>query len=329
MGRTPKPWWREERQAYYATVDGVCHRLGTSKKAADDELKRLLKTPGARPVASDTMDALIDDFLVWTQENRAEKTYRGYKDFLDTFLGENPRLRTCDLTANHVETWLSKAKTWNSTTKRNAITALQRALNWAKKNRGLKVNPIAGMEKPKATSRVEAITLAEFKAILRQVKDRSFRDLLLFSWDCGCRPQEARALCKRHVDLPKGRCVFPVDEAKGKKRPRVIYLATSRAIRIVTRKTTESDGVLFLNKRGRPWTASAVKCRFAAMEKEIGKRYHQYSFRHSWITRKLQAGVDSHVVAALSGHVDTKMIDKVYSHVAEDHDFMLKEAGKN
>ena len=47
------------------------------------------------------------------------------------------------------------------------------------------------------------------------------------------------------------------------------------------------------------------------------------------MTRKLRAGVDSHVVAALVGHKDTKMIDSVYSHVADDHEFMLDAAKKN
>ena len=49
-------------------------------------------------------------------------------------------------------------------------------------------------------------------------------------------------------------------------------------------------------------------------------------FRHGFITRKLIAGVDSHVVAALSGHSNTKMLDDTYSHIADDHRFMLEAA---
>ena len=79
---------------------------------------------------------------------------------------------------------------------------------------------------------------------------------------------------------------------------------------------------------GRRWTGSAVKCRFDRLEEKLGRRYFQYMFRHTWITKKLRSGVDSHIVAALAGHSDTKMLDKVYSHVAEDHEFMLEQAGK-
>ncbi len=89
------------------------------------------------------------------------------------------------------------------------------------------------------------------------------------------------------------------------------------------------EGKLFRNTRGNAWTGFAVKCRFEKLEKKLGKRYCQYMFRHTWITGKLIAGVDSHVVAKLSGHSDTSMIDRVYGHVADDYAFMLEQAKKD
>ena len=62
--------------------------------------------------------------------------------------------------------------------------------------------------------------------------------------------------------------------------------------------------------------------------KQHAKRYRQYDFRHTWITRQLVSGIDSHVVAKLAGHADTNMIHKVYSAVADDHKFMLEQAMK-
>jgi len=326
MGRTPKPWWREDRQAYYANVRGVCHKLGTSLKQANQVLKDLLRQPETKPVCSDSVAVILDDFLEWTEQNRSPKTYRGYKDFLQSFMDTYPRLRTQELNAGHVTVWLNDRKTWNSTTKRNAITALQRGLNWAVKNRGLERNPIHGMEKPKAKTRTETLTLVEFKTILRHTPDREFRWLLEFCWDCGCRPQEAKGLRAEWIDLEKRRCVIPGDEGKGG-RTRAIYLATERSVRIVKR-LMQQEGPIFRNTRGNPWTASAVKCRFAAMEEKLGRRYTQYAFRHTWITRKLLAGVDSHLVASLAGHVSSQMIDTVYSHVADDYKFMLEAAAR-
>jgi len=58
----------------------------------------------------------------------------------------------------------------------------------------------------------------------------------------------------------------------------------------------------------------------------LAPKYCLYHIRHTWTTRKLLTGVDSHVVAKLAGHTDTRMIDKFYSHVAENHRFMLTQA---
>ena len=69
--------------------------------------------------------------------------------------------------------------------------------------------------------------------------------------------------------------------------------------------------------------------RFARLEGVIGKRVKHYDFRRTFITRKIVAGVDSHVVAKLSGHQSTAMIDRHYSAVANDHEFMLKMAAQD
>jgi integrase len=328
MARHAKPWWRETHDAYYATVRGVQHRLGTTKKQAEDELKRLLKE-GPKEVGDPTLLAvLLDDFLDFIRENRAPKTYRGYLDFCQSFIKQFPRLRIDELSPDHVTDWL-KSKSWNSTTKRNAIACLQRALSWGRKNKGLKFNVLAGMEKPQAKRRTQVITDAEFKALLTAVPDTEFRDLLIVSYDCGCRPQEAKQLEARHIDLEKKRAVLPTEEAKGKRKPRSIYLPTSRVVKIIKRRIRDfPEGKLMRNRRRDPWTTSAVKCRFARLEAKLGKRFHQYMFRHTFISRKLIAGVDSHIVATLAGHSDTSMVDRVYSHVAQDHKFMLEQAQK-
>lgn len=64
----------------------------------------------------------------------------------------------------------------------------------------------------------------------------------------------------------------------------------------------------------------------ASQARQYGKRFNHYAFRRTFITRKIIAGVDSHVVAKLAGHQSTHMIDKHYSQVAADHEFMLKQA---
>lgn len=51
-------------------------------------------------------------------------------------------------------------------------------------------------------------------------------------------------------------------------------------------------------------------------------KYCLYTWRHSFATRMLEAGVDAMIVATLLGHVDTTMLGKVYSHVSQNPDFL-------
>ena len=48
-----------------------------------------------------------------------------------------------------------------------------------------------------------------------------------------------------------------------------------------------------------------------------------YTLRHSFATRMLQAGVDSHVVAKLMGHTSTRMLEQRYSHIDSKPGFLL------
>lgn len=328
--RDPKPWFWKARKTWCVYINRQKYVLGPDKEAAQTEFHNLMakrrKLQRPSPKTS-----VLEAFLKWTKENRSAKTHRGYQDFCDSFREylavEHPHIAIDDLTPAHVTGWLNTKPKWNSTTKRGAITCLMRALNWAVKNMGLEKNPLKGMEKPTAKTRTQIITEDEFNALLGHIKDAAFRDLMIVSYDCGCRPQEVKQLEARHLDLLKSRAVLPAEEAKGKKKPRAIYFPTERTMEIIRRRMEQHPtGKLFRNYRGRPWTASAVKCRFANLEEKIGRRLNQYAMRHSFITRKLIGGVDSHVVAALSGHSDTAMLDRVYSKIAQDHEFMLRQA---
>ncbi len=166
------------------------------------------------------------------------------------------------------------------------------------------------MKRPPAGKREVIIETPEMVQLLRLIKDHCFRDLLVFCWDTGCRPQGAKGLSKGQLDLGNSRCAIHHTDAKGKKKQRVIYL-TKRASRIVDRNLNGSPYV-FLNFRCEPWTSSAVKCRFARLENKIGRRLCQNVFRHSFANRKMKKGVSSIVVAELLGHTYPSMLAKVY-----------------
>lgn len=421
MARKASPWYRAERNEWCVTIRGKHRRLGehpagaprpkkserTGKWNAPDEIEKafraLLDGEGASeevPVAvesgEDDVVSVLDDFITWCKENRAELTAARYEELCQDFVravGEDGikfgALPVTQLTSKHVTAWLNGKMTWGPTTKKNAITALQAALNWAVLNRGLLRNPIKGMKKPEAKRRTDIISSAEFEELLALIGDGGFRDLLTVSYDSGARPFEVKDLEKRHIQFEKRCAVIPADEAKGRAHTRTVYLPTKRSMEIVRRLCDEhATGPIFHNTKGNKWTGDAVKCRFEDIEVDIGlaemkrlgieldvseasiqrvaatvsktrksrgtgkevekkawevrkearkkliaeqatkygKRFNMYAFRRTFITRKIVAGVDSHVVAKLAGHQSTAMVDKHYSQVASDHEFMLKEA---
>jgi integrase len=255
-----------------------------------------------------------------------------YEEFCQDFVNASDQglkfglLRVTQLTTKHVTKWLEQ-KSWGPTTKRNAITALQRGFSWACKNYNLARNPLRGMDKPTSKTRAGMVTPAEFERLLTAVRDQRFRDLLIVSYDSGARPFEVKELEARHCKLEKQRAEFPKEEAKGRKHPRTVYFPTERSMEVIRRLCAlYHAGPLFRNRLGNKWTGLAVKCRLEDLDHVLGRRVRHYDLRHSFVTRKIVAGVDSHVVAKLAGHRDSKMVDTVYSHVADDYEYMLRQA---
>ena len=323
MARKPKPWFRKERQRWFVTINGQQVNLGPNKKDAERRFHKLMAQRPQPITRCDSLVAIFDLFLDWTEKNRAEGTYDWYSQRLHEFARRVQTLRVNQLKVHHVESWI---ETKNSDGhKRGCVIAVSRALNWALKQGHIEKNPIAHMEKPKAGKRELVITEEEFSQALKRANDQQFHDLLTFCWETGCRPQEAFNLEARHLELDQSRVFYPKEEAKNKTRPRIIYL-TDAALEIVQRlKLRYPHGKLFRNANGDPWNRNNVSCRFMRMKKHIGKNLCLYNFRHSFATRMLEAGVDSLIVAALMGHADLSMLGRVYAHLTQNPKNLLEQ----
>ena len=274
MPHFPKPFFRAPRGLWYVQVDGRQVNLGSDRDEAFRQYHDLmargrdqLKAP-----AGDLVVAILDAFLGWCQKHRAPRTYDWYRDYLQSFARSIPRDLVVErLRPIHVQQWVDAQPGWRSG-KRGAITAVQRAFNWAAKMGLIAASPVRHVEKPRAGRRDVVVTPEEYDWILGQVKDEQFRDLLVVCWETGCRPQEILAVAARHVQLDGGRWVFPPDEAKGKKSHRVVYL-TDRALAITRRLTAlQPDGPLFRNTDGKPWHPYALNCRFARLRLTHGRQ---------------------------------------------------------
>ena len=267
MPHYPKPFFRAPRGLWYVQIDGRQVNLGPDRDEAFRRYHDLMARGRDRsePATNDAVVSILDEFLDWCQKHRAPRTYDWYRDYLQSFAHSIPRGLSVELLKPiHVQQWVDAQPGWGRG-KRGAITAVQRAFNWAAKMGLIEASPVRHVEKPRAGRRDVVITPGEYAWILGRVKDEPFRDLLVVCWETGCRPQEVLAVEARHVDLEGGRWVFPPDEAKGKKAHRVVYL-TDRALEITRRLTARHpEGPLFRNTDGRPWHPYALNCRFGRL----------------------------------------------------------------
>lgn len=350
MARVAHPWYWEERDGWYVTKDGQRHLLGGHPENAPPPRKTRGKwnapeairlafhalmvapppTPAAAPVTASNLSVarLFDRYLDWCQRHREKRTYTDYLWHLQRFcehLESADRLPALDLRPFHVNEWLDAHPDWGQTYRRNAIASVKRAYTWAEEEGYIEHTPLRRLKKPMPKRREQVITPEEYKAIIGCYKPGNpFREFLEFCWASGCRPIEARLLEGRHVNLERKLVAIPPGEAKGRKRWRVIRLE-GRALELAQKRLTE--GRLFVNRDGRPWTTFSINCRFCRLKDKLGVKYFAYAFRHSFAQRLLVDGVDHLTVAELLGHADGTMLAKVYAHM-DQADGHLREALK-
>jgi len=324
MPRPNKPWFWKARQEWCVKINGVRHRLGSDKGEAIRQFHELLaKSPEA--IVPGTVAEVIEAFMDWVEANRP-KSYEWYKKRIDKFYALIRELSTTDLKPYHIQRELDRHK-WSDAFKAGCVTAIKRAFNWALDQGYLDKNPLRGLRKPDPGRREQVLSQRDFDGALACVPNQNFNDIASFIWFTGCRPEEAVKITVEMVDLRLSRVIIPRPEAKKKKRPRVIYLC-DEAKKIVERNIGNSP-TLFLNTKGKPWTANAICSTWGRIERKTGKRFCSYALRHSYITHQLKTGANTVTLAHLVGHEDASMISKVYGHVELDPEYMRKHASRN
>lgn len=271
MPRPQKIWYWKARKEWCVKINKIRQRLGPDKAEAERKFHELMAHP-EKPVDPESVAALIDKFLDWTQKNREPRTYEWYQMHLQSFLDSlTPKTLTVGgLKPHHVHTW-ADARDWGPTFRRGAMTAVCRAFNWAEELGHIAASPLRKLKKPRAKTREQVLTPKEYATVLTFVKG-AFRDLVVTIWETGCRPFEATRLEARHVDLDTGRWVFPEEEAKGRIRNRVIYM-TDTVLKIVQRLVEKYPaGPIFRNQDGTPWTGYSINNAFRRLQVDMGKQ---------------------------------------------------------
>ena len=213
---------------------------------------------------------LFDRFLDWVLQHRSADTYAWYQYRLQRFADRFPDLTIGQLRPYHVQQWVDSYPDHTPTTTRNYMRCIKRCVRWAKSLGYVDSNPIEHLSMPAGLPREVYINPQQFAELLSLTPDECFIDLITTTYETGCRPQESLRIEIRHIDLKNQRWVMPRSEAKGKEAPRVVYLS-DKAVEIMRRLIADrTNGYLFLNSRGKPWTTSAVNCAFQRIQHRLG-----------------------------------------------------------
>ena len=272
MAHFPKPFFKKARKSWYVQIDRKQIKLGYDKEAAFQQYHQLMQQPAEQAVASpESLVNIIDAFLEWTERNRAPDTYEWYRYRLQRFVDKYPDMQVSSLKPFHVEEWVDGYDI-AQTTRRNYFRSIKRCLSWATRQGRIEKNPIEALDIPGAERRDVYVPLDEFETMLTFVPCPRFRDLLIATYQTGCRPQESLRVVGEYVDDKNARWIFPLMKSKGKKSPRIIYL-NDAALAISSRLNDEfPEGELFRNAAGRAWSTEAVNCVFDRIQVRMGKK---------------------------------------------------------
>lgn len=271
MARRPKPWFRKARGAWFVMLDGAQHNLGSSKKQAFERFYELMRQPRDQKVDPRSLISLIDAFLDWVEQHRAPDTFEWYRYRLQRFAEKHPTLTISELKPFHAQKWVDSYRSLSVTSRRNYLRTIKRCMAWAVRQGYLEQNPLATLEVPAAERKDVAVDLVEYETLLTFCRDECFRDLVVLTWETGCRPQELLRVEARHVDARNQRWVFPQKESKGKRAPRIVYLS-EKALEITARLVAVyPTGPLFRNSNGKRWSTDAVNCAFDRIQVRMAK----------------------------------------------------------
>jgi len=125
MARQPKPWYRKDRDAWFVTIDGTRHNLGSVKKQAFDRFYDLMREPKIAKVTSQSFAVIADSFLDWLTKNRATETFGWYQYRLERFCQTYPDLLAVDIRPYHVQKWVDSYDYLSQTSRRNYIRSVK------------------------------------------------------------------------------------------------------------------------------------------------------------------------------------------------------------
>ena len=220
------------------------------------------------------------------------------------------------------------------------ISALRRFFGFCVRRGLIEADPTLGVHTPKGGSRLpQVLTVVEADALAdgtgraallpTNLRERELRDSAVVEllYGSGLRVSE---LCQvRNHDIARAQRsirvmgkgakerVVPISEAAADAVGRWIDTGRLEFVRSILERnpaTTISDGVVFINERGKPLAPRDVR---RILDRRSPTPVHPHALRHSFATHLLDGGADLRIVQELLGHADLATTQR-YTHVSKE-----------
>ncbi len=336
-----KPFFKKSHNCWYVRdASGRDIRLDPVERKAFDmwhELAAALERSGVNATMLGVCQAFLD-------EHEDLRNYANVERYAVSFCQWYSG-RVEDLTKKDVYEWLDAPKpgrlrkdgsrgpdrTWAAHSRRDAASTIRRITRWAHGEGLIGRNPLHSLTVSQPEPRSTIITKAQHESMVRycmEGKEPGFAAVLI-ALRCGARPQQIRMV---KVENCIGAAWVFRDHKTRKKtaKPLVVYLPPCLLTLSKLLCDRYGEGFLFRNSKGEPWKKDTIGQRFERMRSKLGlpEGIVAYSYRHTFATEALAAGLHATSVAQLLGHKDTRMVTQTYGHLEKVDSYLSEEAAK-
>jgi len=349
-------WWYASRECWCADVptDDGRKRLyfGESKEEARAQLHRYMaqyydgleevdgdSTSAAAKTTSPSLVELAVRFLKWTKANRAEGTWRAYRDGLKHVIQPYQDRLSEELEAQDIE----KIKVdmieagYRARTINIMVGTVKRLYNWAVSQSLIDENPIEEVER--VSKHVNApenppqkhLGIEKAQQCIEMCRESpplgDMCELMLLT---GMRVGEIVRISWDNIDLKEQMIRLARHKTSGHSdRPRTIPLS-DRAIKILQKQADSESclqGVVFRGRSDQQLTVGALHCRLKRLRKKHPelKDFSFHKLRHTCATYLARQKVPERVAQAILGHSSTLM---TRYYTATDPDEMVDAVEK-
>ena len=350
--KTRERWIAEVTIGYTPAGKRIVRRgSGKTKTTAKEKLKSILRDheDGVTLAAGNgyTVTHAVNDWLTnYELSGHDTNTIRTVHCLVDKHIAPDLGARKLvDLSADDVDKWINgKSKTMVTSTLRNLLSILRRAITRAQARDRVKRNVILLCDCPVGKGKgrpSKALTLTQAEAVLSAAERSIMRGYIVVALLTGARTEELRALTWEHVDLegdPSAsppvppnvkvwRSVRTGGDTKTRKSRRSLALPQRAVDALSAHKVTQDlarqaagtqwqdHGLVFPTARGTSQDDANVRRDFRRVIATAGLVATEWTpreLRHSFVSLLSDDGMPIEQISRLVGHSGTSVTELVY-----------------